>query len=224
MGLIKTYMNKLDVHLRHPSIDHHLTKMEQTIKIPRKFVATFLLILASICAIIGYLNQLTMIIGFLYPAYKSIKAIEDESNTKADRRWLIYWVVYSSMIIFEFFGDLILFWVPFYYTIKAGILIFCMHPDYEGSQFIYNRVIRPIFLTHETKIDQFVDDVHSKSNKYVENLQKNIIGEAGELADEIMNDEEVKKLSAKGLASAAQSAMEGVLGSQEREKEGKKVE
>lgn len=211
MGILRSYVDKLDVALRHPAVDPHFTKIENTIKLPRKYLASLVICLLSICALIGYLNQLTMVIGFIYPAYKSIKAIESE-NTKDDRRWLVYWVVYSSMIIVEYASDWLLFWVPFYYSIKAGILIWCMHPNYEGSQFIYGNLIRPVFLKNENKIDQFVDDVQNKSGSYVQNL----VGEMGEIGTEMINDKNVQEGINQGLAVAGQKVLAANIAQQQQ--------
>lgn len=47
-----------------------------------------------------------------------IKAIESP-NKEDDTQWLTYWVVYGVFSIAEFFSDLFLSWVPFYYMLKV---------------------------------------------------------------------------------------------------------
>ena len=61
-------------------------------------------------------------IGFLYPAYKSIKALE--SSTKADdTQWLMYWVVFSVFSVAEFFSDTLVGWIPMYWLVKVSFKI-----------------------------------------------------------------------------------------------------
>lgn len=48
-------------------------------------------------------------IGFLFPAYYSFKAIESP-NKEDDKQWLVYWVVYSFFTIIEAFVSIILYW------------------------------------------------------------------------------------------------------------------
>ena len=48
------------------------------------------------------------LIGFFYPVYASIKAVETD-NKEDDTRWLIYWIIYAFFNIIETFGASIIF-------------------------------------------------------------------------------------------------------------------
>uniref|UniRef100_A0A8C5DEJ7 Receptor expression-enhancing protein n=1 Tax=Gouania willdenowi TaxID=441366 RepID=A0A8C5DEJ7_GOUWI len=112
------------------------------------------------------------LIGFVYPAYYSIKAIESESK-EDDTKWLTYWVVYGVFSLGEFFSDIFLYWFPFYYAFKCLFLLWCMAPvAWNGSQIIYNKVVRPIFLRHEAMVDNMVSDLSGKAMEAAENLTR----------------------------------------------------
>ena len=50
--------------------------------------------------------------GFVYPAYCSIKALESTVKND-DTQWLTYWVVFAAFSVVEYFADFIAGWVGF---------------------------------------------------------------------------------------------------------------
>ena len=94
------------------------------------------------------------LIGFIYPAYASVKAIES-SHTDDDTKWLMYWCVYATFGMLEFFTDQLLFWIPFYQLSKCLFLIWAMVPGKNGgTNIIYNRILKPFVLKHQDSIDK----------------------------------------------------------------------
>ncbi|KAG8195168.1 hypothetical protein JTE90_023343 [Oedothorax gibbosus] len=132
----------------------------------RKLVLGTAFVLGAL-VIIGYGAQLICNgVGFAYPAYTSILAIESR-NKEDDTLWLTYWVVYAALSIFEFFSDFILALIPFYWLLKCIFLIWCMVPfSMNGSKFIYHRFIRPVFLSHLVSAteDNSPGEEHEKSS------------------------------------------------------------
>lgn len=59
------------------------------------------------------------IIGVIYPAYVSIKAIESSSKAD-DTKWLTYWVMYAVFSIIEFFSIFLYKFIPCYYLLKVS--------------------------------------------------------------------------------------------------------
>lgn len=131
----------------------YFEKAEKLTGVKRIVIAQAILGLLSLYLIIGRAAQFVCnAIGFLYPAYKSLVALET-SNKEDDSKWLTYWVVFAAFSVVEFFSDILLSWFPLYWLAKVAFLLYCSADiPTNGSVLIYNRVIRPLFLQHKKKI------------------------------------------------------------------------
>jgi len=126
------------------------------------FMAIVLVALLLIFLIVG--GELIIdLVGFAYPMYASLKAIETPT-TEDDKQWLTYWVVFSLFKVVEGVADFIVSSIPFYFLFKVSFLIWCYHPSSLGASWVYNTLIKPhvlplLGLEEEIKVGQSRQEV-----------------------------------------------------------------
>ena len=145
-------------------------------------VSVFFLILLIFVLLEWGSFLITSLVGFLYPAFMSFKAVES-SETGDDTQWLTYWVVYS---FFTVFNDVIFYclgFIPFFYIVKVALYIWMFHPRTRGAELVYSKAIRPLLLRYEGNIDSYTNVAEEKL-EFFANKGKDIAKLGGDLAKE----------------------------------------
>jgi receptor expression-enhancing protein 5/6 len=94
----------------------------------------------------------------------SFIALESEGEDD-DKQWLTYWVCYGAFNIVDQFAGIILQFIPFYYFLKTGFLIFLFHPSTLGATMVYNTYVLPLMKEHEGKIMEYERMAQEKFNE-----------------------------------------------------------
>lgn len=128
-------------------------------------VALLVVLVAFVMVFSGVLDYLVCnLIGTVYPAYLSFKAIESKGGDD-DKQWLTYWVVFAIYSVVDDFSGVLLFWLPFYYPIKLAMLIWLVWPKTRGALVIYEKVIKPLLKRFEGQIDEKLRLVNEKAEE-----------------------------------------------------------
>uniref|UniRef100_T1H073 Receptor expression-enhancing protein n=1 Tax=Megaselia scalaris TaxID=36166 RepID=T1H073_MEGSC len=110
-------------------------------------------------------RMLALLIGILYPAYGSYRALK-YSKYDEIKQWLIYWVVFAVFTFFETVTDFAVPWFPFYREIKLLIILWLVSPGTDGSSVLYGQIILPTLEENEGKILDFAIKTRNKFYKH----------------------------------------------------------
>jgi len=149
-------------------------------------------------------------VGFAFPAYASLKAIESDSK-EDDTQWLTYWVVYASFCVVETFIEIIEDWIPYYFLFKFFFLIWLFAPMTLGANVVYRSIVRPFFKKNEAEIDAFgnkIEGVVDEGVQGVSEVADSFKGVVQETVKDIVDDD-----------AAHEKAMEEIHAEEKREEE-----
>lgn len=108
---------------KFPQIDAPVTTLADKVKVPKAYVALGLLLVPFFLLLaMGSGDFAVDMIGFVYPVYASIKAIEG-NDKEEDSTWLTYWLVFAMFKTLEGVANRILNMIPYYFFIKVIIFI-----------------------------------------------------------------------------------------------------
>lgn len=121
-------------------------------------------------------------------------------------KWLTYWCAYGCFNVGEMFTDRLIWWLPYYYTVKLLVLLWMVLPTFEGSQALYLRVLRPFFRRNHIVLDPWVE----KAEKTVASAVEDTIEQAergAQIATQLLGQDDSR--TAKWLHERFHSIMGG---------------
>ncbi|GAA95906.1 uncharacterized protein L969DRAFT_69848 [Mixia osmundae IAM 14324] len=145
MDKVNYYIQQIDKELaKFPALQN----LEKQTSVPKSYAAI------GVIGLLGFFvffniaaGFLTNFIGWIIPAYYSLKALETPASGD-DTQWLTYWVVFG---LFQTFENLIsvVSYFPYWYTVKTAFTLYLILPQTRGAEVIYHKALRPLF--HDTK-------------------------------------------------------------------------
>jgi len=144
LDVIKGKVN--DFLRKHPNVDEKVQLVTDKTGVEKAYVvlATATLPIFILMAA-GSTTLMIDIIGFGYPMYQSMKALETP-DTDDDKQWLTYWLIFSLFKITEGVIGVFLQLIPFYFIAKICFLVWCYYPSTRGATTIYNALVKPYIV------------------------------------------------------------------------------
>lgn len=120
---------------------------------------------------------LTAVLGYLYPAYMTYKAVEKrQPNVDELLFWGKYWIIVGILAAVEtlFFAFFLL--IPFYSLTRLVLLVYLWHPRTQGVLLLYHRAVQPLLMKHEHQIDQGLQELHTRGTDYAVEHARGLAG------------------------------------------------
>eukprot|EP00656_Telonema_subtile_P032957 TRINITY_DN362_c0_g1_i2.p1 TRINITY_DN362_c0_g1~~TRINITY_DN362_c0_g1_i2.p1 ORF type:complete len:172 (+),score=70.35 TRINITY_DN362_c0_g1_i2:302-817(+) len=134
-----------------------MEQLQEKTGVDKFFLAIAGVVLVLFFVLFGFgAGVLAMLVGFVYPAFSSFKALE-ANCAERQRFWLVYWVVYSCFCTVECFLEPLMYFVPFYYPIKLAFLVWLFFPQTKGAETIYNSVLKDMIKPYVEALDDGLD-------------------------------------------------------------------
>jgi receptor expression-enhancing protein 5/6 len=119
---------------------------------------------------------LTLAITVLYPAVKSIQALESETRDD-DKEWLTYWIIFGLFTLIDDCCGCILSCIPYYFWIKLAFFVFLFAPQTRGAQLLYRSVVKDLLDKYKDKIEGLISDVKGSVKEGMSEAKKTAIKE-----------------------------------------------
>jgi len=111
-----------------------------------KYALYGVIVLILFCGLGG--SIISKLVGFFYPAFESLKALESKKGSD-DKKWLTYWVVFGLITLLEHIISPVFALVPFYFFIKMIFYIWLYIPQTNGAELIHDKFVHPYFKKYE---------------------------------------------------------------------------
>jgi len=112
----------------------------------------------------------------MYLAFKSIQALQTDTDPEDDSTWLTYWMCYGCFTVADMNIGWVLNIIPFYYTMKLFFLIWLQLPlgPFMGAKIVYRVILKPLFKIVGPAIIRFqerhADDIYDLQKSVNNNL------------------------------------------------------
>ena len=152
--------------------------------------------------------EIALLVGTVYPFFKSIQALQTDTDPDDDTTWLTYWMCYGCFTVADMHVGWILDIIPFYYLLKLALFIWLQAPlgPFMGAKVVYRYILKPIFRCIGPAIKRFgerhADEVYQMQwdmQKNLESLKKT----AMETGTEVFIDQAMQRMQEEAAATTA---------------------
>lgn len=94
--------------------------------------------------------------GSLYPAFECFRVLESGDQERMVF-WMNYWVVYGLITAVEHLLFYIMIWIPFYFPLKLGLILWLFSNRTNGATYMYAWAVSPFLSRNQLTIERTLD-------------------------------------------------------------------
>lgn len=104
---------------------------------------------------------------------------------------LKFWSVFAFLQLYEYYVEIFVFWVPFYYTVKFALLLWMVLPQSRGASVLFESIVEPrLDAQHERIENKFLPSVRAR----VIHVQQAIAGMFVRVAIHLCSPEQLEQV------------------------------
>ena len=116
------------------------------------YVVVIILVLSVFLIYMNLFDTIiTNLLGTLYPAFWTIKSIEN-NDLKEQKICLTYWTVFGFFILVDMFSPIIIKFIPVYFVLKIIFLIWLFMPGSNSCIIVYDLLVKKILGKYQDKM------------------------------------------------------------------------
>ncbi|CAG8447764.1 8053_t:CDS:1 [Ambispora gerdemannii] len=102
----------------------------------------------------------TNLVGVIYPAYRSIKVLDEVTTNQMDnaeniseqKQWLSYWTIYGCIQVGDNWSKWLLEMFPGYNFIKLAFLYWAQNDRSKGASVVFDHIIKPLIYNPSSNV------------------------------------------------------------------------
>ena len=139
---------------------HPLESIAKMLNVHVAYIILGVFTLSFFPIIIGFYPRFFVgLLGFLYPSYQSLQTA-GKNDRDSLKQWISYWVLFTILEVNDCLLIMVFnYFLPFFYPLKALLLIWLFYPKSKGASLIYEKALRKAYAAlKEMRDDTVVDE------------------------------------------------------------------
>ena len=154
-----------------------MQRISKVTKVPSEYLLLALIAVVPLLLILTNCGRVTLsiILVYLYPAYKTFKAREGDDVIER-RRWLVYWTIFGFIFSLQ---TCLSYFIDFsIHSLFLTILLVAVYSALvDGYAMIYDSIMKPLLQKHQNTIDKVIQLAKDETKDIMKRTAKSAVNE-----------------------------------------------